>query len=81
MKRFLIILFLTMFLTGCSKIEKKYTDDSRFMAVESTAHWMIVVDKETSVMYAVSYGGYNCGNFTLLVDADGKPLIWDGEQE
>ena len=30
-------------------------------------------------MYAVSLGYYNCGTFTLLVDADGKPLIYKGE--
>ena len=39
---------------------------------------LVVADRDTKVMYAVSRGGYNCGNFTLLVDADGKPLLWDG---
>lgn len=36
-----------------------------------------MADKETGVMYAVSNGGYNSGTFTLLVDENGKPLIWE----
>jgi hypothetical protein len=36
--------------------------------------------KDTHVMYVVSLCTYNAGNFTLLVDADGKPLIYKGEK-
>lgn len=83
----LIITALTILLaTGCAKVENKTeqepVDVSRFERVEFTAVWEIVADRETGVMYAVSRGMYNQGEFTLLVDADGKPLIWDkGEQE
>lgn len=35
--------------------------------------------EEAKVMYAVSYGTSNCGTFTLLVDADGKPMLWEEE--
>jgi hypothetical protein len=35
--------------------------------------------KDTKVMYAVSIGSHNGGTFTLLVDADGKPMIHEGE--
>ena len=37
----------------------------------------IVYHKETKVMYAVSCGSYNYGNLTVLVDADGKPMLWE----
>ena len=83
----IIITALTILLaTGCAKVENKPeqepVDVSRFERVEYTAVWEIVADRETGVMYAVSRGIYNQGTFTLLVDADGKPLIWDkGEQE
>ena len=50
-----------------------------FIEVEQTSAWKIVYDKETKVMYAVSFGIYNCGNFTLLVDENGNPKLWDGE--
>ena len=88
MKHILIIItVLTILLaTGCAKVENKPeqepVDVNRFERVEYTAVWEIVADRETGVMYAVSRGMYNQGAFTLLVDAEGKPLIWDkGEQE
>lgn len=79
----LIITAMTILLaTGCAKVENKNEQVSRFIRVENTSSWEIVVDKETGVMYAVSDGTYSRGIFTLLVDADGKPLIWDKvEQE
>ena len=82
----IIITVLTILLaTGCAKVEKaeqEQIDVSRFECVEETNVWVIVADRETGVMYAVSRGIYNQGAFTLLVDAEGKPLIWDeGEQE
>lgn len=82
-----IITLLTILLaTGCAKVENEAkqepVDVSRFKRVEYTAVWEIVADRETGVMYAVSRGMHNQGTFTLLVDADGKPLIWDeGKQE
>lgn len=82
----IIITVLTILLaTGCAKVEKteqEPVDVSRFECVEETSVWVIVADRETGVMYAVSRGIYNQGSFALLVDAEGKPLIWDeGEQE
>lgn len=83
----LIITALTILLaTGCGKVENKTDQEpvnvSRFKCVECNHIWEIVADRETGVMYAVSRGGYNQGTFTVLVDADGKPLIYDeGEQE
>ena len=44
--------------------------------VEETGAYCIVYDRETKVMYAVSNSGYNYGNFTLLVDANGDPLLY-----
>lgn len=49
-----------------------------FITVENGDLYKIVYHKITKVMYAVSYGYYNRGSFTLLVDADGKPMLWEG---
>ena len=49
--------------------------------VELAGNYCIVYDKYTKVMYAVSNGGYNSGNFTLLVTADGKPLLYEPQTE
>lgn len=51
--------------------------DSRMVIVEDTSTYYIVYDKETKVMYAVSDGAYTYGIFTLLVDANGNPLLYD----
>ena len=81
MKKATIIILITLMLTGCAsskveKVEKPKEDVSRFEVIESAWNWWVVADKETGVMYAVSRGTYNMGSFTLLVDADGKPLIY-----
>lgn len=85
MKRVILTIMLTAVLaTGCAEVESAQPEPvevSRFMEVENSWNWRVVVDRETGVMYAVSNGSYNIGTFTLLVDADGKPLIWGGRQD
>lgn len=79
----LATLMLSVTLVGCSAnpAEKTYTDDipSRFVIIEQSNTWRIAVDQETKVMYTVSDGSYNRGNFTMLVDSDGTPLLYEGE--
>lgn len=76
----LTALFLAFALTGCNSTESKIDDGapSRFVTVERTGMWMVVYDDETKVMYSVSYGVYNNGTFTMLVNADGTPLLYEG---
>ena len=78
MRKMVIILLMAIMLTGCGATQ---SETSRFTLIEITGRWKVVADKETGVMYAVSNGGYNMGTFTLLVDEEGKPLIWNGENE
>ena len=73
----LITFMLSMALLACKNETPEKDESSRFVTVETTLIYRIVADKKTGVMYAVSYGGYNSGNFTLLVDQDGNPLIWE----
>ena len=85
MRRIMCIIFMVMMLiTGCAMPstdkEPKIENLSMFMCVEENTDWRIIVDRKTKVMYAVSCGTYNQGNFTLLVDEEGKPLIYkEGE--
>jgi hypothetical protein len=74
----LMIVVLVVALTGCSEVEEKISDKSEFVIVEGTSSWYIVYHKKTKVMYAVLQGAYNGGTFTLLVNADGTPRIWEG---
>ena len=77
----LLVIFLMCLCTGCGNtVEKASTEEpSMFVEIERTGAWVVVYHKETKVMYTVSRGGYNSGNFTLLVNADGTPLLYDGE--
>jgi hypothetical protein len=75
----LMIVALSLALTGCSQVEDKSSDISEFVIVEITNSWRVVYHKKTKVMYVVSDGTYNRGTFTLLVNADGTPMIWEGE--
>lgn len=67
-------------LTACTSVENEpnlNTNTSMFVQVEETGYWRVVYHRDTKVMYAISYGGYNGGNFTLLVNADGTPMLWE----
>lgn len=78
------ILALCVTLAGCGTTVEKQTQapnevKSMFVVLEETMIWLVVYDRETKVMYAVSYGSYNSGDFTMLVNADGTPKLWKGE--
>ena len=81
----LLCLIFTFFLIGCkgptiSNVEEP-KQTSMFIAIErnSLNGFWVVYHRDTKVMYAISCGGYNVGNFTLLVNPDGTPMIWDGD--
>lgn len=38
----------------------------------------IMYDVDTGVMYVVSYGSYNAGTYTVMLNPDGSPRIWEG---
>lgn len=52
------------------------TSIPEFVQVADRDGYRIVYDANTKVMYAVSDGGYNNGNFSVLYDADGTPLLY-----
>ena len=70
--------------SGYSDVDEVFYTESdelqpTFVEVERKMKWIIVYDKETKVMYAVSKYGTGAGNFTLLVDETGKPKLYQGE--
>lgn len=83
MKRLIAIVLVTVMLLSLSACATKRTREidkdktSRMVYVEETGAYCIVYDKYTKVMYAVSDGAYNHGTFTLLVDANGNPLLYN----
>ena len=84
---FLIVASIVLTFAGCASIrveakeakEVEETDDgSTFILVDADYYCWIVYHKDTKVMYAVSRSGYNAGTYTLLVNADGTPMVWEG---
>jgi len=87
MKKLIVALMLAVTLAGCGHSSESDVRDGekssqdRFVSVEATWSYLIMVDKETRVMYVVSNGAYNHGTFTVMVDENGKTLTWEGELE
>lgn len=82
MKKLIAMLILAVMLISCSSsTEANAHNADRFELIQSTSYCDVVVDTETGVEYAVSTDKYNWGNMTVLVDADGNPLIYKGATE
>ena len=81
---FLIVASIVLTFAGCASIraEAKEVDDTddgnTFILVDADYHCWVVYHKDTKVMYAVSRAPNNIGTYTLLVNADGTPMIWEG---
>ena len=68
-------------IVGCGAEGEDISGDfsaSMFTRVEKGNKFDVVYHNNTKVMYAISQGPYNQGNFQLLVNEKGDPLIWDG---
>ncbi len=74
LKIFVCTIFLAFALVACSSYEKK---QSMFCEVEHGSVYTIVYHRETKVMYAISCGFYNMGTFTVLVNPDGSPMLYE----
>lgn len=71
--------------SGCGKTKKAETSevDERFLILNDTNNGMngyrqIIVDRETGVMY-LFVGKGSKGGLAVMVDAEGNPLIYNGE--
>ena len=54
---------------------EKISEDKRFLCI-SSCNGYIFVDKQTKVQYLYIKEDYS-GGLTVLVDTDGKPLLYD----
>ena len=85
-KALIMIMLLTTILSSCSQRtiqnEAKKEQDSYntyFIRISEEYSGDIVYDSRTGVQYWRSNGAYNYGTLTVLIDADGKPLIYKGK--
>lgn len=82
-KLMVVVLIVCIFLTGCVadmkreyNIKNQETNVSMFIVLETGTNYKIVYHQKTKVMYAISTGAYNSGTFTVMLDTDGKPLLY-----
>ena len=79
---FLIIVSIILMFAGCAstraeaKEVEETSDGNTFVLVDADYYCWVVYHKDTKVMYAVSRSPNNIGTYTLLVNADGTPMIW-----
>lgn len=81
-KALIMIILLAVILSGCGERTIQDEQDSYktyFVKISSESGGDIVYDSRTGVEYWRSDGSYNYGTLTVLIDADGKPLIYKGE--
>ena len=76
----ILVIGIMLMTCSCQHVEKEEGQDgapSMFVEVETTSLWRVVYHRVTKVMYATSLGTYNSGSFTLLVNPDGTPMLWE----
>lgn len=67
-----------MLLCGCSNSDTDRDTNDRFITVEEDGYYSILVDTDTDVMYLQYIGGPYKG-ITVLLNADGAPMLWNGD--
>ncbi len=82
----LLCVIFVFFLVGCGTSieqvdENPQKSGSMFIIVEGRGlhPYQIVYHRDTKVMYAISFGANNVGNFTVLLNPDGSPMLWKGD--
>lgn len=91
MKKILLICMLLLALLLCScgtpmlteeEVSKDNSPDiSMFIRVENGEGYKIVYHRDSKVMYAISDGYYNMGTFTVMLNADGTPMLWEDSRD
>ena len=81
MKKFLIMILFIFLLTGCGKItDSQEQKGDMFVYIQPASGFNcydVVYQKDTKVMYTVSHGPYSYGSFTMLVNPDGTPMLYE----
>lgn len=75
-KLIVVIAVIAVMLSGCGgpiDTETYECKSPSFIRVESTLEYEIVYHRDTKVMYVTSYRG----GYTVMVDENGMPLLWE----
>lgn len=73
-----ILILLTLALCRCVKAEAEAeAGNRRLWVLDASPMYEIYVDNLTGIQYLRTYKGGVC----VIVDAEGKPLIWEGSYD
>lgn len=72
------IITATLLIAGCESANVGAEQDRMMEKVEDEWGYAIYVDKDTNVMYIKGSG--DGGTFTVMLNADGTPKIWQREE-
>lgn len=74
------LVIMVLFFIGCDNTNNSVrANDDVFVTVSENYDYAVVYDRETKIMYTISKGSYNMGNFTVLLNVDGTPKLYKGE--
>ena len=80
MKRAIVIIMLVVLLSvsmcGCNEANEVEADNRRLWVLDASPMYEIYVDNLTGIQYLRTYKGGVC----VMVDAEGRPLIWEGAE-
>lgn len=75
-----VIVTATLLIAGCSDTANVSVEqDNTMVLVESSRDYLICTDNYTGVMYLYIKGSTG-GGLTVMLNADGTPKIWHGEE-
>ena len=86
---FALVIAMSLSLSSCgtgmpteSEVSNKDDYESMFVLLEKNEQtgYLIVYHRETRVMYAISRGNYNCGIFTVMLNPDGTPMVYEKDK-
>ena len=84
MKKFLVALlsvFCVFMVSGCDNMSEQQTKEeqpSEFITINISIREKIFIHKKTKVMYLIVERNGGSG-ITVMLDENGKPLLWEGE--
>lgn len=81
----IILIPLTIFviiisLTSCKTEGANNIPTERFKVIYEEEYFNVIYDTQTKVQYAVSNGTENRGNLTVLLNSQGNPLLYKGDE-
>lgn len=78
----IIVIISSLFiLSGCTSSVSETENRFEILTKETpnnNDYYAILYDTKTKVMY-LQFDGYKCGGITVLLDSEGKPLLYEGE--